>query len=104
LTTGEEFFAPKIASNVDARLTFTQFMDPKLLPSDFAEAIGRISYDSASLKINVALAELPNFTAFPGSQPGPQHHGTVHLCPDQDYIDRGFADAKYGRASTRPLL
>src|SRR5207249_4416169 len=50
LATGEEFFAPKVASNVDARLTFTQFMDAKILPPDFADAIARISYDSASLK------------------------------------------------------
>jgi phytoene dehydrogenase-like protein len=104
LTTGEEFLAPKVASNVDARLTFTQFMDPKILPPDFADAIGRISYDSASLKINVALSELPSFSALPGSQAGPQHHGTVHLCPDQDYIERGFDDAKYGMPSREPIL
>jgi phytoene dehydrogenase-like protein len=104
LASGEEFHASKVASNLDCRLTFTKLMDPKILPPDFAEAIGRISYDSASLKINVALSELPNFTALPGSQPGPQHHGTVHMCPDQDYIERAYDDAKYGRPSKDPIL
>jgi phytoene dehydrogenase-like protein len=104
LANGDEFHAPRVASNVDARLTFTQFMDPKVLPPDFAEAIGRINYDSASLKINVALSELPNFTALPGTQPSPQHRGTIHICPDQDYIERGFDDAKYGRPSQDPIL
>jgi len=104
LTNGDEFHASKVASNVDARLTFTRFMDPKVLPPDFAEAIQRINYDSASLKINVALAELPSFTALPGTQAGPQHRGTVHICPDQDYIERGFDDAKYGRPSQDPIL
>src|SRR5260370_29202634 len=64
-------------------------------------------YDSsASLKINVALSEVPNFSARPtphGAQ-GPQHRGTVHICPDQDYIERGFDDAKYGRPSRDPIL
>jgi hypothetical protein len=32
----------------------------------------------------------------PGHEPGPQHHGTVHLCPDQDFIERAYDDAKYG--------
>jgi phytoene dehydrogenase-like protein len=103
LASGEEVYAPRVASNVDCRLTFTKLLDPKILPPDFAEAIGRINYDSASLKINVALTELPNFTACPGAK-GPQHHGTIHLCPDQDYIERGFDDAKYGRPSADPIL
>jgi phytoene dehydrogenase-like protein len=104
LANGDEFHAPKVASNVDPRLTFTRLMDPKLLPPDFAEAVGRINYDSASLKINVALSELPSFTALPGTEAGPQHRGTVHICPDQDYIERGFDDAKYGRPSRDPIL
>jgi phytoene dehydrogenase-like protein len=103
LRSGEEFHAAKVASGVDARLTFTRFLDPKILPPEFAQAIDRISYDSASLKLNVALTELPNFTACPGT-PGPQHHGTIHICPDQDYIERAFDDAKYGRPSQDPVL
>jgi phytoene dehydrogenase-like protein len=103
LANGDEFHAPIVASNADARVTFTRLMDPALLPADFRAAVGRISYDSASLKINVALTELPSFTALPG-RPGPQHRGTIHICPDQDYIERAFDDAKYGRPSTRPVL
>ena len=103
LASGEEFQAPVVASNADARVTFTRLVDPGLLPEEFAAAVGRISYESASLKINVALAELPSFSALPG-RPGPQHRGTIHICPDQDYIERAFDDAKYGRPSARPVL
>jgi phytoene dehydrogenase-like protein len=104
LANGDEFTAPVVASNLDAHLTFTRLLDPKLLPHEFADAIGRIGYDSASLKINVALSEVPNFLACPGSEPGPQHRGTMHICPDQDYIERAFDDAKYGRPSEHPIL
>jgi phytoene dehydrogenase-like protein len=101
---GDEFAAPIVASNADAHVTFTRLIDPKVLPLEFMEAVRRISYDSASLKINAALAELPSFRACPGTDPGPQHRGTIHICPDQDYIERGYDDAKYGRPSVRPIL
>jgi phytoene dehydrogenase-like protein len=104
LAGGDEFTAPVVASNADAHVTFERLLDPAALPEAFREAVGRIRYDSASLKINVALAELPNFTACPGSGAGPQHCGTIHICPDQDYIERGYDDAKYGRPSQRPIL
>ena len=79
-------------------------LDPDALPPAFREAVARISYSSASCKINVALERLPSFTALPGHEPGPQHRGTVHLCPDQDFIERGYDDAKYGAFSREPIV
>jgi phytoene dehydrogenase-like protein len=104
LTSGDEYLAPIVASNADARVTFLGLLDRAALPEPFVADVERISYASASLKINVALAELPNFQAVPGPTPGPQHRGTIHICPDQDYIERAFDDAKYGRASQEPVL
>ena len=101
---GVEYLSRVVASNADAHITFQKLLDPKLLPADFAAALERISYDSASLKINVALAELPDFKAVPGVQAGPHHRGTIHICPDQDYIEHAFDDAKYGKPSTNPIL
>ena len=104
LTSGEELRARRVASNVDCRLTFERFLDPGELPPEFLAEIERIDYSSASAKINVALSALPNFTACPGSEPGPQHRGTIHLCPDQDYIERAYDQAKYGEPSTQPVV
>ena len=104
LASGEEYLAPIVASNADARVTFLRLLEPRTLPEDFVAAVERISYESASLKINVALSELPSFRALPGTAPGPQHRGTIHICPDQDYIERAYDDAKYGRPSARPVL
>jgi phytoene dehydrogenase-like protein len=96
--------APVVASSVDAHLTFEQFLSPQELPDDFREAVSRIDYSSGSAKINLALAEPPKFTALPGEGIGPQHHGTMHICPTLDAIERAFDDAKYGRPSTEPIL
>jgi phytoene dehydrogenase-like protein len=104
LASGDEFHAPIVASNADAHVTFLRLLDRSELPEAFVADVERISYASASLKINVALAELPSFRALPGSEPGAHHRGTIHLCPDQDYIERAFDDAKYGRPSAEPVL
>jgi phytoene dehydrogenase-like protein len=104
LASGDEFSAPIVASNADAHVTFLKLLDRQVLPEAFVSDVERISYASASLKINVALGELPNFTALPGVNPGPQHRGTIHICPDQDYIERAFDDAKYGRPSAAPVI
>ncbi len=104
LASGDELRARSVASGVDCRLTFEKFLAPEDLPADFLSEIKRIDYSSASAKINVALSALPSFTACPGSDAGPQHRGTVHLCPDQDYIEHGYDDAKYGRFSAKPIV
>lgn len=104
LADGTEFLSSVVASNADANVTFNRLLDPKLLPEEFRSAVDRIDYASASLKINVALSELPNFTACPGAEAGAQHRGTIHICPDLDYIERGYDDAKYGRPSEKPIL
>jgi phytoene dehydrogenase-like protein len=104
LKNGDEFLAPRVASNLDPRLTFEVMLEPKWLPPEFLTAVKRIDYSSASLKINVALSEPPNFKALPGAAPGPQHHGTMHFVPDQDFIERAYDDAKYGIPSRNPVL
>jgi phytoene dehydrogenase-like protein len=79
-------------------------MDTKELPSEFVAGVRKIDYSSATVKINVALSEPPQFTAYPTNGVGPQHHGTMHICPDMDYIERAYDDAKYGRTATNPML
>ena len=104
LKDGRQFFAPRVASCADCNVTFSKLMDPKDLPDEFRASIAAIDYSSATLKINVCLNELPSFKCLPGSQPGPQHRGTVHICPDFDYLERAYDDAKYGRPSQSPII
>jgi phytoene dehydrogenase-like protein len=101
---GTEYTATRVASNADANVTFLKLIDAGELPEDFLTAVRNIDYNSGSLKINVALSELPDFKALPGTAPAPQHRGTIHICPDMDYIERAYDDAKYGRPSQSPIL
>ena len=104
LADGTELRARKVISGIDANMTFQRLMDPKLLPAEFAEAVRNIDYASGSAKINLALSEVPDFTCLPGNKPGPQHHGTIHLCPTREYIERAFDCAKYGHISDNPII
>jgi phytoene dehydrogenase-like protein len=103
LQDGTEIRAKMVASNADCNVTFLKLCDPKELPGDFLAAIKSIDYSSASLKINCLLSELPDFTARP-SAPGPQHRGTIHICPDFDTLEHAYDDAKYGEPSRTPVL
>jgi len=104
LADGTEFHAGCVASNADAAVTFLKLIDPTELPAEFVAAVRAIDYTSPSVKINVALSELPDFVALPGTQPGPQHRGTIHISPTFDYIERAYDDAKYGQPSQSPIL
>lgn len=104
LEDGSQLDAPVIASSVDAHLTFEKFLPPDVLPDYFREAVGNIDYSSASAKVNLALSEPPNFTCLPSSGVAPHHHGTMHVGPSLDYLDRAYDDAKYGRPSEQPVL
>ena len=104
LADGTEFAARRVASCADGRVTFEKLLDPKELPADFLAAVKRIDYSSATVKINLCLSEPPQFTALPGTGVGPQHHGTMHVCPGQDYIEEAYEDARAGRPAQRPLL
>jgi phytoene dehydrogenase-like protein len=105
LASGESLAARSVASNADAHVTFDKLLGPGDLPPKFREAVSRIDYSSASLKINLALSELPDFACCPGrASPGPQHRGTIHFGSTLDYLERAYDDAKYGRPSVRPII
>ena len=95
LVSGDEFHAPIVASNADANVTFLQLLDRNVLPEAFVADVERISYASASLKINVALEELPNFSALPGTEPGVT--GSIPVRPIENDLladDRAAACAR----------
>ena len=104
LANGTEFHADRVASGADAHVTFLKLLDTRELPDEFVASVRALDYASASLKINVALSELPSFTALPGTAPGPQHRGTIHISPSMDYIEEAYDDAKYGRPARNPIL
>ena len=105
LADGEQITARTVASNVDPHLTFEKMLNADSLPETFRQAVGRIDYSSASMKINLAVSELPDFMCQPGKdEVQPHHRGTIHFGSTLEYLERAYDDAKYGRPSERPIV
>lgn len=104
LSDGATVEAPVVASSVDAHRTFRTLLEPDDLPGEFLESIARIDYSSASAKINLALAEPPDFRCLPSRGIAPHHRGTIHVCETLDYLERAHADARAGRPSAEPVM
>ena len=58
---------------------------------------------SGVVKINLALSELPDFTADPGTNQQEHHTGSVEMAPSVEYIERAFQDAREGRPANAPF-
>lgn len=107
LESGEEIRAPAVASNADPRRTFLGLTPAAALPAEFRQAIERYRSLGASLKVHLALGELPDFTAMPtatSGAPGPQHRGLIVLCPSAGYIERAWDEAKHGDFCEEPMI
>jgi phytoene dehydrogenase-like protein len=102
LESGEEIRARRVVSNADPRRTFLGLVGERHLPTEFTEALGRYRYRGASGKVNLALAELPEFSCLPG--PGPHLRGAISISPSVEYLERAYDEAKYGGFSRRPYL
>ena len=102
LENGDEIHASIVASSVDPRLTFLQFVDRSLLSKDFVDDVNRYKFRGSSGKVNLALDALPDFTCLPG--PGTHLRGAISISPSVDYMERAYDAAKYGRFSRRPYI
>jgi phytoene dehydrogenase-like protein len=103
LDSGEEIRARVLVSTLHPRTAFLEHIGENNLPTDFVADIRNWKTRSGVVKINLALAELPDFTADPGSNLQEHHTGSVEMAPTMEYIERAFQDAREGRPAARPF-
>ena len=105
LENGEELRAPVGVTTIHPKIAFLDLIDRHELPADFVWDIERWRTRSGVVKINVALSELPDFTADPGKELQDHHTGSVELCFSTDYAERAFQDAHMDKkAAIRPFV
>jgi len=104
LECGEELRARAVAANVNPKLLYQRLIERGALPADFAAAIDRYRCGSGSLRINVALSELPDFAALPGTQPQPHHASGIVFAPSLAYMDTAWRDAEAQSYSREPIV
>jgi phytoene dehydrogenase-like protein len=103
LRDGTELRAPVVVSSLHPRTAFLDHVGAEHLPDDFVRDIERWRSRSGVVKINLALAELPDFTANPNSVSTEHLTGSVEMAPTMDYIERAFIDAREGRPAAAPF-
>jgi phytoene dehydrogenase-like protein len=103
LAGGEELRARLVVSTLHPRTAFLDHVGREQLPADFVTDIERWKTRSGVVKINLALAELPDFIADPGTDLQEHHTGSVEMAPTMEYIERAFQDARDGRPAARPF-
>ncbi len=98
---GDSFRASAIVSNLHPKLLFSK-VDPAVVPADFQERMGRYASGSGTFRMNVALSELPRFTALP--QAGDHLTAGIIIAPSLAYMDRAFTTAKLKGWSGAPIV
>src|SRR6266705_1219788 len=103
LRSGEELYAPTVVTAIHPQITFLRQIERSQLPADFVNDIERWKSRSGVVKINLAIAELPDFIADPGTRIQDHHTGSIELALSLNDLQRGFQEAKAGRPSERPF-
>jgi phytoene dehydrogenase-like protein len=104
LDNGEELRAPVVVTACHPKVTFLKQIDRKELPPEFVRDIENWKCRSGVVKINLALAELPNFKAKPENGGDEHLTGSVELCLSTDYAETAFQEARSGIPATRPFV
>src|ERR1700739_1434276 len=90
---GERIASRVVVSNADPRRTL-HMLDSAADPGWQAQ-VERVPIEGCTVKLNVHLRELPNFTAPPGANKG-AHYGQINAPLTKDEWKAGFAAAKRG--------
>src|SRR5690606_1991197 len=94
LAGGGELFAKTVIANVDPKLLYQRLVPREALDNDVAQRIDRYRCASGTFRMNVALSELPDFTAAPGTQLQPHHQSGILIGPSLQYFEQAYFDAK----------
>jgi phytoene dehydrogenase-like protein len=101
---GTTVTARAVASNAHPRTTFLDLLDSSELDGAFLARVKAWKSVGPSLKLNLALGELPNFTSRPGTDAQPHHRATIHVAPTVGYLQKAYEDARAGGESEEPLI
>jgi phytoene dehydrogenase-like protein len=104
LQDGRRYEADLVLSSADPHRTFLGMVGEKHLPEDLLAGLRRYRVKGSVVKVLLALGELPNFTALPGTEVGPQHTGGIVINPSVDYLETAWDDCKRGHPSRRPFM
>jgi phytoene dehydrogenase-like protein len=104
LADGEVVESKRVVANVNPKLLFGKLVAPEHLPEDFRARINGYRCGSGTFRMNVALSELPDFTALPGTSAQPHHGSGIIVAPSLGYMECAYFDARRLGWSRAPIV
>jgi phytoene dehydrogenase-like protein len=104
LASGEEIGADVIVGGIDPKRLLLGLVDPEALGPQLGWQAGNLRLDGVTAKVNIGLAELPQFRDLDGDAARERLRGRILIAPDLAYLDRAADAAKYGTISSEPWL
>lgn len=104
LAGGDIIRAKMVAANINPKLLYTALVPESVLPAAFLRRMRGWRCGSGTFRMNVALSELPSFSARPGRMIEDHHTAGIILAPSLAYMDRAFCDARMHGWSREPII
>ncbi len=104
LEDGSDLAARVVVSNLNPKLLFSKLVDASHQPAAFQERMGAWKCGSGTFRMNVALSELPNFSARPSHGLAEHHGASIVVAPSLAYLDRAYMDARTSGWARAPAI
>lgn len=96
--------ARALAANLNLKLLYTHLLPASSLPPAFLARMRQFKCGSGTFRMNVALSELPSFTAIPGKSARAHHGAGIIVGPSLSYMDKAYRDARDHGWSREPVI
>ena len=101
---GETIRAAAVAAGINPKLLYLELVDSLALPEGFRRRMEHWRCGSGTFRMNVALSELPDFTALPGRASAEHHAAGIIIAPSLAYMEQAYFDARSFGWSRRPIV
>ncbi|MXZ56024.1 MAG: NAD(P)/FAD-dependent oxidoreductase [Gammaproteobacteria bacterium] len=104
LADGSMRSAKAIVANLAPQQLYSDLVDRSILDGDFVKSIENLQSESAVLRINLALSELPQFVCKPSDEIQEHHQSGIVFGPTLDYMESAYLDARTKDWSREPVI
>ncbi|MBX9773761.1 MAG: NAD(P)/FAD-dependent oxidoreductase [Xanthobacteraceae bacterium] len=104
LADGRVIRAKAVAINANLKLFYTSMVPDGALDPEFLRRMQAFRCGSGTFRMNLALSELPSFTALPGHTLADHHTAGIVIGPSLGYMDRAYDDARRRGWSQAPIV
>jgi phytoene dehydrogenase-like protein len=104
LNDGRVVRANAVAVNANLKLFYTSMVPDGALGAEFLRRMREFRCGSGTFRMNLALSELPSFTALPGRALADHHTAGIVIGPSLGYMDRAYNDARAHGWSQEPIV